>query len=336
MRFQRILRFEFWPFWFFYFPAYFNWAILAIKARYTTYFTATNPLMNNSGALNTSKFSYLSKLPKAWVPSTLLVEKGVNTSALEQQLEENQFSFPLVLKPDNGERGKGIHLVYTLEELTAALANSKHQHLLLQHYCDYPHEVALLYVRYPMEKKGRITSITTKDFCSLQGDGVHTWEELLQAEIRLSHRWEEIKAREKLPWGTIAEKGEQHLVEPIGSHNLGTQFNNGNQLNSSELSKQLDAWADQLPAFYYGRFDVKYQNWEALLQGENFQLMEINGVNAEPTHIYDPSYSILQAYRDIFSHMRIIYEISEQNRRLGISPKRLKPFLIELIQTALR
>ena len=107
-------------------------------------------------------------------------------------------------------------------------------------------------------------------------------------------------------------------------------------MNSSELSKQLDAWADQLPAFYYGRFDVKYQNWEGLLQGENFQLMEINGVNAEPTHIYDPSYSIRQAYRDIFSHMRIIYEISEQNRRLGISPKRLKPFLIELIQTALR
>ena len=63
----------------------------------------------------------------------------------------------------------------------------------------------------PWRKKGRITSITTKDFCALQGDGVHTWEELLQAEIRLSHRWEEIKAREKLPWGTIAEKGEQHL-----------------------------------------------------------------------------------------------------------------------------
>ena len=46
---RRLLRFEFWPFWHFYFPTYFNWAILAFKARYTTYFTATNPLMNNSG-----------------------------------------------------------------------------------------------------------------------------------------------------------------------------------------------------------------------------------------------------------------------------------------------
>ena len=336
MNLQRILRFEFWPFWFFYIPAYFNWAILALKARYTTYFTATNPLMNNSGALNTSKFSYLAKLPKAWVPSTLLVDRLVSGQALEQRLEENQFTFPFVLKPDNGERGKGIHLIHNKEELVNALANSKHKHLLLQHYCDYPHEVALLYVRFPNEKKGRITSITTKEFCCLQGDGVHTWEELLKAEIRVAHRWEEIKVREKLPWYSVAMKGEQYLIERIGSHNLGTKFKNGNQLNSTQLCELLDHWADQLPGFNYGRFDVKYQNWEALLKGENFQLMEINGVNAEPTHIYDSSYAILQAYSDIFSHMRIIYEISQQNRRLGIPPKRLKPFLIELIQTAVR
>jgi hypothetical protein len=64
--------------------------------------------------------------------------------------------------------------------------------------------------------------------------------------------------------------------------------------------------------------------------------MEINGVNAEPTHIYHPDYGILKAYRDIFSHMKIIYEISEQNRSLGIKPKRLLPFLTELIKTATR
>ena len=336
MKFQRIVRFEFWPFWFFYFPAYFNWAILAIKARCSTYFTVVNPLMNNSGALNTSKFNYLSKLPKAWVPSTLLVKRCITASALDELLDENQLGFPLVLKPDNGERGKGVRLVNDKTELINALSTSKHEYLLLQRYCDYPHEVALLYVRYPNEKKGRITSITTKDFCALQGDGVHTWEELLHAEVRVSHRWKEIKAREKISWGSIADKGERHLVERIGSHNLGTKFNNGSQLNSMQLCKQLDHWADQLPTFYYGRFDVKYQNWEALLMGKNFQLMEINGVNAEPTHIYDPSYSIYQAYQDIFSHMRIIYEISKQNQRLGISPKRLKLFLIELIQTALR
>ena len=64
--------------------------------------------------------------------------------------------------------------------------------------------------------------------------------------------------------------------------------------------------------------------------------MEINGVNAEPTHVYQPNYGLFKAYRDIFSHMKIIYEISEQNRSLGVKPKRLKPFLTELINTATR
>ncbi len=71
---------------------------------------------------------------------------------------------------------------------------------------------------------------------------------------------------------------------------------------------------------------MKYKDWESLLTGKDFTLMEINGVNAEPAHIYDPSFSLLKAYRDIFSHMKIIYEISKQNRLLGIALSDLNPF----------
>jgi len=69
------------------------------------------------------------------------------------------------------------------------------------------------------------------------------------------------------------------------------------------------------------------------LAGEEFKIIEINGVNAEPTHIYDPNHTLAKAYRDIFFHMKIIYQISKQNRSLGIAPKRLKPFLTELLHT---
>ena len=82
------------------------------------------------------------------------------------------------------------------------------------------------------------------------------------------------------------------------------------------------------------RFDVKFKNWETLLAGKDFKIIEINGVNAEPTHIYDPKYKLVKAYQDIFFHMDIIYEISKQNRALGYRPKPLFPFLTELIKTA--
>ena len=87
MKIKRLFRFEFWPFWLFYIPTYFNWSVLAIKARYTTYFTATNPLMNNSGAVNVSKLEYLSKLPAKWVPKAKLINSSIPANDLKNAFD---------------------------------------------------------------------------------------------------------------------------------------------------------------------------------------------------------------------------------------------------------
>jgi hypothetical protein len=245
-------------------------------------------------------------------------------------------AFPVILKPDRGERGKEVTLIKDFDQLVQKVKASRYSSLLLQTYCDYPQEAGILFYRLPNQKLGRISSITTKEFCVLNGDGKSSWKELLAQNLRVKHRLEDILRRESIDWNEIAFTGTHQLIEPIGSHNLGTKFMNGNDLNSILLEKRISHWADQLPGFYYGRFDVKYKNWDSLLAGKDFSLMEINGVNAEPTHIYQPGYGLFKAYRDIFSHMKIIYEISEQNRTLGVQPKRLKPFLIELINTAIR
>jgi len=333
---RRLFRFEFWPFWLFYFPTYFNWARLASKARYTTYFTAANPLMNNSGALNVSKLSYMSRLPKAWVPKTQLIKQTITKEELNKAFLALDTTFPIILKPDRGERGKEVSLIKDFNQLIQKVKASRYSALLLQTYCDYPQEAGILFYRFPNQKKGKISSITTKEFCVLKGDGRSSWKELLRQNLRVKHRIEDILKRESINWNEIAPTGTHHLIEPIGSHNLGTKFINGNDLNSTSLEERISHWADQLPGFYYGRFDVKYKDWNSLLAGKDFSLMEINGVNAEPTHIYQPGHGLFKAYRDIFSHMKIIYEISEQNRSLGVKPKRLKSFLTELINTALR
>lgn len=336
MKIKRLLHFEFWPFWLFYFPTYFNWAILALRARYTTYFTATNPVMNNSGAINVSKYNYLTNLPSHWIPKTELIPHNISRSALKKAVENLATPFPIILKPDRGERGKEVSLVHDFDMLDNKLKGSRYPFYLLQEYCDYPQEAGILFYRFPSQKRGVITSITTKEFCILQANGTASWETLLRDNIRVNHRLDELLARNDIDWKAIPPKGATQLIEPIGSHNLGTKFVNGNALISTVLTDRIQQWADQLPGFYYGRFDVKFKNWDALLAGKEFAIIEINGVNSEPTHIYDPAYSLVKAYRDIFSHMKIIYEISEDNRILGIQPKRLKPFLTELIQTATR
>ena len=336
IRSRLICKYEFWPFWLFYVPAYINWVRLDILARYTTYFTATNPIMNNSGAINVSKFSYLSKLPAAWIPTTVKIDAKIDLNSLSTVLNENTLTFPLIIKHDRGERGKGVQLVPSLKALTQIIKSSPYSDLLLQSYCSYSNEAGILYYRYPNEVKGRISSITTKEFCVLTGDGISPWGKLIESNIRLSHRLKLLKERHADCWEIPSVKGEQKLVEPIGSHNLGTKFLSGQHLRSQSLTACLDHWADQLPGFYYGRFDIKYTSWDALLAGKEFKIIEINGVNAEPTHIYDPNHTLAKAYRDIFFHMKIIHHISLQNRSLGIAPKRLKPFLTELLHTTTR
>ena len=151
---------------------------------------------------------------------------------------------------------------------------------------------------------------------------------------RVYHRIEALKTKFTNDWNRVLAVDEHFLVEPIGSHNLGTAFFDRCDLNSEALETQLTHWSNQLPGFYYGRFDLKFKRWEDLLEGRNFKIIEINGVNAEPTHIYNPGYKLKAAYREIFYHMDLIYEISKQNRALGYRPKPLFSFLSELIKTA--
>ena len=334
MRIRRLLRYEFWPFWVFYFPTYFYWGLLAFLAKRTTYFTAANPMMNNGGAVNVPKSSYLSQLPKEWIPETYVVEKEGNI--LSELPPIAAHDFPMILKPDCGERGKGVVFVRTLKHLGECLQTLHNGRYLLQAYCDYPQETGILYCKFPSQERGTILSITTKAFCRVIGDGKHTWGQLIEQQVRVAHRLGDLKQVWASDWDRLSEPNKTLLVEPIGSHNRGTKFMDGRDQISNALTAQVNHWANQLPGFYFGRFDIKFQSWNELTQGNAFKMIEINGVNAEPTHIYDPGYSIFQAYRDIFSQMKIIYEISCENLQLGIRPKSLIPFLIELIQAARR
>ena len=46
----------------------------------------------------------------------------------------------------------------------------------------------------------------------------------------------------------------------------------------------------------------------------NIKIMELNGVFGEPVHVYDPDYSPVQAYKDLFSQWNLIYRISRMNK----------------------
>jgi len=57
---------------------------------------------------------------------------------------------------------------------------------------------------------------------------------------------------------------------------------------------------------------------EKLKECENFSLIEVNGAGSEPTHMYDPSRSLWQAWQEIVKHWMILWQISRSNHRLGV------------------
>jgi hypothetical protein len=84
--------------------------------------------------------------------------------------------------------------------------------------------------------------------------------------------------------------------------------------------------AQSYPGFYFGRFDVRSPSIEDLQAG-SFEVLELNGVSAEATHIYDASVSLRKAYRTLLVQWRIAFEIGLMNRTTGSGPMPLKEFL---------
>jgi len=82
----------------------------------------------------------------------------------------------------------------------------------------------------------------------------------------------------------------------------------------------FDALSYQIPHFHYGRFDLKAPSEEDFRNANEIKILEVNGVNAEPAHIYDPRAQFWKGVRTLLGHWEIIYTISLENKKKGVKP----------------
>jgi hypothetical protein len=225
-------------------------------------------------------------------------------------LDENQLQFPLIVKPDIGCRGVFVQTVYNIEELDV-YQKKVQANFLLQEICNYQNEIGLFYVRIPSEPNGKITGITIKKFLTVTGNGKETIKQLLKAfprfEMQISKLHTQIDLLEVLPLG------EQRCLVPFGNHNRGTQFFDGKELITHKLQHTFNEILKTISGFYFGRLDIRYNNFEELELGKNFSIIELNGAKSEPTHIYDPKHSFCYAQREIFRHQKLFEKIIKSN-----------------------
>lgn len=313
----KVFYYEYWPFWIFFLPLVPYWLLLAVRCRSLTFFTAANPGIKHGGVFGESKMDILNQLNPEFLPKTAFIPKEAGWLKVKSVMNELSLDFPIILKPNVGERGSDVAKIDD-EQALISYVNHSDFDLIIQEFVSFPVELGVLYYRIPNSGKTGITSIVMKEFLHLVGDGKRTVKELIFKNERAKLQWQTLKVKFANKLGLVLPAGEKLELEPIGNHCKGTKFLSGMDLINDKLVSVFDRIAANSTDFYYGRFDLKVKSLEDLQQGENIRVLEFNGVTSEPGHIYDPKLNLFIAYRDVIKGLNIMAKISHQNMKRGI------------------
>ena len=271
--------------------------------------------MEFGGMTGEEKSEIYKLMPKESYPKTLLINDKNRDELKEMAIS---IGFPLIAKPNIGERGQGVEIIRSLQGLIR-YSDTITVDFLLQELVTYPVELGVFYVRQPDQEHGRVTSIVMKKFLSVTGDGTSSVRNLLSSEKRAQLQLDIDNPRFSHIMDKIPSDGENVIVEPIGNHCRGTMFLDATHEVDKELNRAIDDVAKQIDGFYYGRFDLKCASIDDLRHLRNYKVVELNGTGAEPGHIYQPGFPLLKAYRIVMWHFSQMAVIARKNKKMGVT-----------------
>ncbi|MBK9106730.1 MAG: hypothetical protein IPL92_19755 [Saprospiraceae bacterium] len=328
--FIRLRSWEYWPLYVFNIPVLGMWIWNAIKARDFFFFTLTNPGIPTGGFFGESKSAILHHIPDAFKPKTVLLKAPVATADIPHIFEQSGLTFPVIAKPEVGERGWLISRINSMAELLQYISDHPID-IILQTYVELPLEVSIMVYSMPDGTESAVTSICEKHFLQVKGDGKTTLGQLIMQQDRAVLQYEKLRDKFGARWNEVLSPGEVLILEPVGNHCRGTMFLNRNVEIDEAIRGHMVSLLRTMPGVYYGRFDMRIGSWEALRAGREIRVLEFNGTSADPAHIYQPGYSLWKAYMDMAFHWNVMYRIARQNKRLGNAPDTFKSIISALI-----
>jgi hypothetical protein len=330
-RWRRLSGWEFWPYYItnivtFIYVAYTGF----FKYQNLTLFTVTNPAIKpDSGFIGESKSEIFQGLPADAVGRWQLVAATVKPEhrypLLAEFMIQHGLDFPIVLKPDRGQRGQGVGICKNEDDAQTWLNQAETDYIMMEFLPG--EEFGLFYYRFPQASKGEIFSINRKKLLYVIGDGIRTLEELILADERalcMAPTFFKALGSELLdivPAGVIKQ-----LVQ-VGTHSRGAMFLDGIDLASPELLDEIEKIAKPYQGFYFGRFDLKAPDEMDFTQGKNLKVIELNGITSEATHIYDPKNSIIYAWKTLIEQWSLAFQIADENHQRGCKPIPLRAFI---------
>jgi len=316
---ERAWRWEFWPAWLYYLPIIVWILLLGLRHRSPTAFTAANPALDNGGVVGERKHQALLPLqqnaPDLCAEFRLLPAGNLALRVGEALHFSEKVGLPLVLKPDVGQRGRGVFIARDAAAVADYLQRFEGA-VIAQRYIGGA-EFGVFIARAPGDAQVQILSIVHKTFPSVTGNGSSTLQQLILADARarlisalLFARWADELQR-------VPAAGETVVLVEIGAHCRGSLFLDASALASPALVATLTRLSDAVPGYGFGRIDLRCPSAAHLQRGEGLQVLELNGVTAESAHIYHPDTSLLTGYRAMFKQWALAFSIGAAQARRG-------------------
>jgi len=334
----------------FYLPLILSWIGFGLRHRSFTLPTAANPKIFAGGMWGESKSDYLFDIApeqRGWVADFTVMRRGrgagsvvADVARATAALAQAGITYPLIAKPDIGWHGHGVRRILTAQELADYIAGfPEDANIILQRYVPYAGEAAVLYARLPGERHGRVLSLTFRYFPHVVGNGTATVRELIGQDARA--RW-----KAKLHLGgdathrglseaelkRVPAAGEVVQIALIGNQRAGALYRDGRRYITAAMERKIDAIAGSMTEFHYGRFDLRFDTVEALARGEDFSIVEINGIGGEAIDVWDPRLPVGEVYRRLVDQQRLLFLIGKRNRARGFRPTKFADFAKSLVR----
>jgi membrane protein DedA with SNARE-associated domain len=330
------------PSWIFYTPVVCMWLCLALRYRSLTLPTAANPSFECGGFVGESKNQAMeqvaSQSARWFAPHVSMVRSGSpdsvagDAAAALKLMFDAELQWPMVAKPDRGHHGYGVRSISGVIELTSYLAAfPAGETLVLQKLVPLEHEAGVFYVRMPGARQGHIFSMNFSEPAEVMGDGLTSLRELISLTPAVARCAELHHAEQHARLDWVPAVNQRVSLAFARSLRLGATLTDARKFVTPTLTARFDDIAHGINEFYFGRFDVRFGSLEEFQRGENFQIVEVNGVGAEANHIWDPNSRLRDVYCTLFAQFQFAFKIGHINRSRGFKPigvRRLWSFFI--------
>ncbi len=287
---------------------------------------AVNPGMDGfSGLTGVSKQSINTCLNEAFRPQYFHFKKVPTLEQVTKSFEDKYkkpLPYPIICKPDMGERATGVTFIYCEEQLKSYLKTAAPD-FILEVFHNTKKEFGLSFIQDPESKHYTIVSLVEKQIPFVIGDGKKTLQTLIQEkcvcmkiapdrEAKILHGFS-TEERESIP-----QKKEEITIVRTASISYGTKFKKINipKPNQKKLSSLIEKMIARKDGIYIGRFDLRADSVEDVLNGK-VKIIELNGIGGMPLEIYEPHISIDKKYDILFTYFEDVLAFAKKNIEYG-------------------